>query len=362
MLKKEPSHTGYLLSLGEIAIEEDAFDEAFEYFDLIPKDSADYPAALLDQADLYQMMDIPEVAEVKLKEAKKLLPEEPLIQFALAELYYSLNRFSEAASYYLALLMENEEEIAGVSIEERLGVSYDMVGEFEKAVVYLENSLKKERTDDRLFYLAYTYEELKENAKALELFEELVENNPEYDTVYQHLGKIYQQEEELEKAQNAFEAGIRKNPYQVDLYLLASENSYRLKDTSQARVFLEKALEVGDKEEIVLQALGNLYLEEERFEEMIALYQKYELETPQSLWDLGKAFYALEEYDEAFKNYSNAYKDLKEEPEFMREYGLFLREEGYLKEAKALLRHYLQHEPLDLEIQSIVESLNQDEY
>ncbi len=361
LLKNDPHHTGYLLSLGEIAIEEDAYDDALHYFDQVPKTSPDYPAALLDLADLYQLMEIPEVSEVKLKEAQKILPEEPLILFALAELHYSLNRFKEAASSYLALLMAGETSIVGVSIEERLGISFDMSGEFEKAISHLENSLKEERTDDRLFYLGYTYYELKENEKALELFEELVENNPEYDTVYLYLGKLYQENEELDKAQLAFEKGIKQNPYAVDLYLLASENSYRLKDTENAVSLLEKALELGDKEEEVLQALGHLYLEEERFEDVITLYQKHELETPQGLWDLGKAYYALEDYDESFKNYSNAYKDLKEEPEFMREYGLFLREEGYLKEAKSLLSHYLKHEPLDLEIQSIIDSFEDED-
>lgn len=362
LLNDSPKNTGYLLSLGEIAIEEDRYDEAFQYFDEVPKDSEDYPSALLDQADLYQMMEMPDVAELKLLEAKNYLPEEPLIQFALGELYYSTQQFVEAASYYLALLMENQKVIANISIEERLGVSYDFAGKFEKAIPHLENALKLERTDDRLFYLGYTYEEIGENEKAIEIFEELLDENEDYDTVYLHLGKLYQKEEQIEQAQGILEKGIEKNPYQVDLYLLASENSYRLKEEEKAISYLEKALTLGEKEEEILQALGNLYLRQDRFNELIALYEKQELQTPQMLWDLGRAYYALEEYDEAFKAYSNAYQDLKEEPDFMREYGLFLREEGYLEDAKKLLTHYLEHEPLDLEIQSIVESFEEDDF
>src|SRR5699024_12059727 len=52
--------------------------------------------ALLILADLYQVLGMTEVSEAKLKEAARILPDESLIEFALAELYFSINKFDEA--------------------------------------------------------------------------------------------------------------------------------------------------------------------------------------------------------------------------------------------------------------------------
>lgn len=358
LLKKVPDHSGYLLSLGELAIEEDDYDTAFAYFDQIKKESPDYPAALLDAADLYQLMGIPEVAEEKLKEALRILPGEPLVNFALGELYFSLQRFMEAASYYLVLQLAGEREIAGILLSERLGVSYAMAGEFEKAITPLQEALKTSVTDDRLFYLAYTYQQLKENQRAITFYEQLETLNPEYVTLYLPLGKLYEEDEELEKAQETYEKGLKEDPFNADLYLAASSNAYRLFDTEKAISLLEKALETGEKEEDVVTSLSHLYLENEEDEKVIALYEDYPKETPSANWDLGKAYYHLEDFDQAFKFYTNAYAAFQNEPEFMKEYGLFLREEGHLPEAKQLLTRYVTLEPEDLEIVSLLESFD----
>lgn len=362
LLVKSPKNSGYLLSLGELAIEGDQYDEAFAYFDEIPNTSPDYPAALLDLADLYQLLDLPEVAEGKLKQALKILPGEPLINFALGELYYSLQRFLEAASYYLLLQMQGEKEIAGTLLVERLGVSYALSGKFEEAIAPLTEALENEVTEDRLFYLAYTYQQLKENDRAIELYQQLLTLNPEYTTLYAPLGKLYQEEEQLAQAQETFEAGISQNPYQVDLYLLASENAYRLHEETTAIELLEKALELGEKEEEVVGNLGHLYLENGDYEKVLTLYQTHDVDTPQGLWDQGKAHYELENYGEGLALFNQAYEGLKEEPEFLREYGLFLREEGQLDQAKAVLEHYVAHETQDLEIISLLEMLNSEEF
>lgn len=70
-----------------------SIDLAFEYLEKVDKQSDYYPQSLLAIADLYQVIGIPEVSEAKLKEAAGLLPDEPLIQFALAELYFSVDQF-----------------------------------------------------------------------------------------------------------------------------------------------------------------------------------------------------------------------------------------------------------------------------
>lgn len=276
LINQYPENDGLNIPLAEIAIEDNEIDLAFEYLEKVDKQSDYYPQSLLAIADLYQVIGIPEVSEAKLKEAAGLLPDEPLIQFALAELYFSVDRFKEAAVVYETLLASGINEISGISMQERLGQSLSMQGEFEAAIVPLEEALKEERTDDRLFQLAFTNLQLKENQQAINYLEELREVNPHYQSLYLYLGQALQEEEMIEEAQTVLEEGIKENPYQVELYHLASENAFRLHDRQRAEELLLKALEVGDKQDETLLTLSNLYLDDERYEDVIQVINQME--------------------------------------------------------------------------------------
>lgn len=360
LLEKYPGNEELLLGLAEIAMEDNRIDDAFEFIEGVPKDSDYYPQALLLSADLYQMLQIPEVSEAKLEEAAKILPDEPLIQFALGELYYTTDRFSEAATIYQILLNSNIDQLGGISMEERLGMALSMEGKFEEAIPHLETALKNSDSDDLLFHTAFVYLQLKENQQAINYLQQLQALNPHYQSVYLYLAEALQEEELLEEAQETIEAGISENPYQVDFYQFASENAYRLHDVKKAEEFLQKALETGEKIDETLFMLSNLNLKEADYEAVIDTIQQ--MENPDDAfaqWNLAHAYNQLEEFAEAAVHYQQANIELNHEPEFMKEYGIFLRDEGRRDEALHILTHYLEHEPGDLEVQSIIEALQQ---
>ncbi len=357
---KDTTSIVYNLPLAEIAIENDQIETAFDLLETVPKEDERYPEALLLLADLYQVLGIPEVSENKLLEAARIIPEEPLIQFALAELYFSMDRFSEAEGLYQQLLLEGVDTFSGISITERIGTALTMQGKFEEAVQILEKALEKNQSDDLLFQLALVYRQLKENDKTIFYLKQLREQNPQYQALYLYLAESLQEEELLEEAQLVIEEGIHENPYQVDFYHFASENSYRLHDPKKAEEFLQEALKVGEKEEKTLLLLSDLYLNEERFEEVIDCLDTPDvLDNPYAAWNLAHAYNELEEYEQAKRYYEEANVALAHEPDFMKEYGIFLREEGQLQESLTLLTHYLEHEPGDLEVLSILEDLKE---
>lgn len=348
----------FLLPLIEIEIENNQIETAFEMLETIAPTSDYYPQALLITADLYQILGIPEVSEAKLKEAQQLLPGEPLIEFALAELYFSNQQWKEAYEHYQTLLAANTKEMIGVSIIERIGTLLSMSGSFEEAIPYLEAALEEKETADALFQLAFVNLQLHEHEKAIESLEKVRQLDPEYQGVYLYLAEALQHEERLEEAQEVIEEGIAQNPYQVDFYHFASENSYRLHDRNKAEKYLIDALETGDKEDETRLILSNLYLNEEMYEEAIETIEELENpDHPYALWNLAQAYYHLEEYEQSAKFYDEAFFALGEEADFLREYSLFLREEGRLEEARAMLSKYLTMEPGDLEAQSIFEDL-----
>lgn len=355
-----PEADGLNIPLAEIAIENNLIDDAFVYLEKVEKDSDSYVQSLLVTADLYQVIGIPEVSEAKLKEAQRLMPKEPLILFALGELYFSNGQFQEASVAYQELLKAQVTEISSVSINERLGSAHSMSGNFEEAISFLEKALEEGQTDDRLFQLAFTYLQLHENQKAIALLQQLRALNPHYQSLYFSLGEALHEEEQLEEARIVLAEGIKENPFQVDLYQLASENAYRLHDTKQAEQLLKQALELGEKTDETRLTLSNLYLNEQRFDEVIDVIQQMDEQGhPYGEWNLAHAYNELEEFDLAKIHYEQAYQELAHEPEFLKEYAVFLREDGQLEKAKELLQHYLQHEPGDNDAQSLLDDIEE---
>ncbi|MBM7709376.1 tetratricopeptide repeat protein [Enterococcus lemanii] len=361
LIKRLPENEAdFLLPLAEIAIENDDIEAAFAYLEKIQPNSENYPSALLITADIYQVLGIPEVSEAKLKEAEKILPEEPLITFALAELYFSNQQWSKAHEQYQKLLALKMEEVAGVALVERIGNLLSMQGDFEASIPYLEAAVEKKETPDNLFQLAFVQLQLKENEKAIEALDKIRQLDPQYQAVYLYLAEALQAEERLEEAQAVIEEGLKENPYQVDFYHFASENSYRLHDSKKAEQYLIDALQTGEKEDETLLILSNLYLSEELYEEAIEAVEAMEnTDQPYALWNLAQAYYQLEEFEQAAKFYAEASFSLQDEADFLKEYGLFLREEGRLREASEYLVNYLNLEPGDLEVLSILEDLQE---
>lgn len=358
--KVVPDEDGWQIDLAEIAIENGDADQAIAHLDRISKDSDNYPTALLTAADLYQTLGMPEVSEQKLKEAAELLPQEAVITFSLGELFYSQGKYLSAIVYYEQLLAAGVNEMAGVSVEERLGFSLSSLGDSEEALPHLERALAEKETEDRLFYLAFTNEQLHEHERAINEYEKLRALNPRYTSLYPHLGKLLQEEDRLEEAQTVLLEGIREDPYQAELFRLAADNSYRLHDAKKSEELLRQGLALGEKNDELNLALGNLLLEQERFDEAITTLLAVEGEDPYAKWELAQAYQAQEDYENAGSYYAQAAKELVNEPDFLKDYGLFLRDEGAVKQAQELFKKYLTLVPGDLEIESLLDDSDRE--
>ncbi|MBO1306766.1 tetratricopeptide repeat protein [Enterococcus sp. 669A] len=353
-----PEEDSFYLYLAEMAIEDDEIDQAFDYLEKITPESDNYVQSLLITADLYQVLGIPEVSEAKLLQAKNAAPEEPLIIFALAELHFSNNQLGEAIDEYAQLQKQGINEVATISINERLGTAYSLLGGFEESLPFLEQALEEDRTADRLFQIGFTYYQLHDYQRAMIYLQEVIALEPTYQSAYYYLADAMKEEELLEEAFETAEEGIKENPFQVDLLHLASEVAYRLKDSNKAEELLLQALELGEKTDETLLTLSNLYLNEDQPEKAIEMVEKMdEQDNPYGEWNLGQAYNEIEEFAQARQHYQQAYAQLSHEPEFLKEYGIFLREDGLAEQAKQVLSAYLQLEPGDLEAASLLEDL-----
>ena len=353
--KLAPHYPEAYISLAQIASEDGQVEESFAYLEEITSDNDWYVTALLVKADLYQMEGLPDVAREKLAEAKQL-SDEPLVTFGMAEIDFELGNFNQAIKEYASLDNRMIYEQTGVSTYQRIGVSYASLGKFEVAIEFLEKALEIEYDDAVAFELATILYDQKEYQKANLYFKQIDTISPEFEGYEYGYALSLHAEHQTEEALRLTQQGLSKNPFDTRLLLLASQLSYELHDEQKAEDYLLKAKDnAEDLEEIVLR-LSNLYLEQERFDEVLK-FEEQDIDNVLTKWNIARAYQALEQTTAALERYRLLLSDLKENPEFLEQYIYLLREMGDFEEAKHQAEHYLHLVPDDVEMQELYNSL-----
>ncbi len=345
------------IQLGQIAIEDGLVEEALGYLEEIPEDSPFYLEALLVKADLYQSEGLADVAREKLLEAVSL-SDEPIILLGLAEIDMELEQFKEAISYYAQLDNRATYELTGISTYQRIGLAYASLGKFEVAVEFLEKAVELEYDDQTVFELAALLLEQEEYQKSSLYFKQLDTINPEFEGYEYLYAQALHAEHKLEEAIGVLQQGLAKNEFDVVLLLLASQYAYEAHDEAGAEDYLLKAKDLADDANEVTLRLSSLYLEQERFEEVVALFDE-DLDNVLARWNVAKAYQALEKDEQALEIFEGLLADLAENPEFLADYIQLLRVYGRLEEAERLAGAYLTLVPDDVEMQ---EFYGQEEY
>ena len=346
------------VNLAQIAAEDDDLTEAFLYLDAIDETSPDYVSALLVMADLYDMEGLTDVAREKLLLAADISPD-PLVLFGLAELDLDLGHFKEAIDYYAQLDNREILELTGVSTYQRIGHAYAALGKFEAAVEFLEKAVEIEYDDQTVFELAVILYDMEEYQKANLYFKQLETMNPDFDGYEYVYALSLQKENQGSEALRVVQQGLSKNSFDSNLLLLASQLSYEQHDSRSAESYLLEAKQVSDDTEEVLMRLSNLYLEEERYEDVVAQDDEA-IDNVLTKWNMAKAYRQLEDEDKAYEAYHDLEADLYDNPEFLQDYAYLLYEYGYRKQAQKIAEHYLTLVPDDMAMADFLENLRLD--
>lgn len=344
------------LNLAQIVAEDGDIEAAFLYLDAISETSDDYVNALLVMADLYQMEGLADVAKDKLEQALEL-SDQPVIRFGLAEMQMEVGDFKDAITNYAAL--DNRELLAltGVSTYERIGRAYADMGKFEVAIEFLEKAVEIEYDDHTVFELATLLFEQEEYQRANLYFKQLETMNSGFVGYDYYYAQSLHQEHKLAEALTVAQQGLTKNAYDSQLLLLASQLAYENHDTTLSESYLLSAKDLAEDLEEVALRLSNLYLTEERYQDVVAL-TSLDSDNLLTQWNIAKAYQALEQEEDALKRYQVIAKDLKQNPDFLQEYTYLLREFGQLEEAKETVKTYLELVPDDLNMQTFLEELS----
>ncbi|WP_172369393.1 tetratricopeptide repeat protein [Sporosarcina jiandibaonis] len=336
LLNHLPDEAQLKIDRANILIELDKEDEALLLLSEIKPQDEEYVQALLALADYYQMTGLAETALSKVKEAYTLLPNEPIIRFAYAELLLDSGKFSEAARFY-SELKEEVEKIGDVSISSRLAETYSAGAAYEQSIPYYEELLEEKRLPDTLFGAAFAYYQLGEATKAVPLLNELIDIDPDYYSAYMLAGKAMQLAGNEEKAYKMFQKGINRDEFDKELQLSAGKCALKLGRPDEAEQHLKDALALDPEYVEALITLASLYNENERDEdliELLAFAREENIDIPLLNAFLAYAYERTDQFKKAYDSFVKAYSEMKDDYEFLSKYASFLIEEG--KRGKAV--------------------------
>lgn len=343
------------LNLAAIASEDGQIEEAFTYLEEIQADSDWYVSSLALKADLYQLEGLTDVAREKLLEALTY-SEDSLLILGLAELDSELENYQAAIQAYAQLDNRSIYEQTGISTYQRIGFAYAQLGKFETATEFLEKALELEYDDLTAFELASLYFDQEEYQKATLYFKQLDTISPDFEGYEYGYSQALHKEHQVQEALRIAKQGLEKNPFETRLLLAASQFSYELHDASGAENYLLTAKEDAEDIEEILLRLATIYLEQERYEDILDL-QSEEPENLLTKWMIARSYQEMDDLDTAYEHYQELTGDLKDNPEFLEHYIYLLRELGHFEEAKVHAHTYLKLVPDDVQMQELFERL-----
>lgn len=335
-------------------------DKALELLMQIEDAAEEYPQALLVLADYYQMQGLFEVAELRINEALRILPHEPLLQFAKAELLFETGRFSEAARIYEEL-KEQDAYMAGVSLIERLAEVYRAGAAYETALEYYLKALEEEMKPDLLFGAAYAAFQIQKYELATKKLEDLKELDPDYFSAYLLLAESYTMQEDNQKAYETILEGIKRDEYDKSLFLFAGKIALKISVPDEAEQHLRNAIALDPEYMEAILTLMSLLSTQQRDEDVIELYN--DLQNNDFDWTtlypfVAQSYENLEHFDRAYEFYRLAYNEFKEDSSFLEKFLYFLLEEGKRQEAQAVLQQLLLLHPAEAHWLEMLDSLD----
>jgi tetratricopeptide (TPR) repeat protein len=351
-----PDESELTLLFADILIDLDEEEDAIEILNGIPEEDPAFVQSLLLLGDLYQMQGLFEVCEQKLLLAKRKLPNEPLVDFALAEFYLSQGDYRKSSNLFKEIVKE-QEIIAGINVNSRIAECLSAAGDFEDALPFYHKAVEDKPDIDTLFRYGFTAYQAGNYKTAIEVFLQLKDMDPEYTSLYLYLGKAYEQEGMHEESYQIVKEGLKVDDFNKELHLYAAKISMKIGDPTKVEEHLRQSIALDPGYIEAIHMLTKLLLKEDRYEdvveciEQVSSYGEYD---PQFDWDLAHSKNKLEQYSDALNHYRHAYTSFKDDVEFLEEYGYFLLEEGEREHSIRIFKRLLELEPTRVDIEEML--------
>ncbi|EGA89645.1 hypothetical protein GPDM_10120 [Planococcus donghaensis MPA1U2] len=342
-----PEEAQLTIDKANLLIDADREDDALNALMEIPKDDELYAQALVTLADLFQLQGLLEAAENRLNEAIDLMPEEPLLQQAKAELLLDSGRYLESAKIYQELEAQHV-VIEGVNISERLAEVYSAGAAYEEALPYYEKALEDLATPDVLFGAAFAAFQTRQYEMAVRRLDELIGIDPDYFSAYLLKAQSYNMAEDYQPAYQAISEGLARDEFDKELYLFAGKLALKLGKAEEGVEHLRQAIALDPEYMEAIYTLVSYFHAQEQDEEVLELAEMV-VESGDDWAGLypmvAEAYERTENYKQATVYYDKAYSSFKDDADFLKKYTLFLIEEGKRERALEIIKELQVLEP-----------------
>lgn len=340
---KYPSESEILIYFIDGLISENQIDEALEYLNDVELSTE----RLLLEADLYQQINMIDVAIDKIEQALDLEPSDPIIHFALAELLYYDGQYIRASREYDTVLETGEHEINGVNLFSRLADSSLQSGNYSDALSWFDELSEEEMTSEDYLKRAIAYEKNDFTQEAIKSVKTLLHKDPDFMQGYYFLQQLYENEKDFPNAIDIGLEGLKLNQFYKELMYSTGALLIEYGDQNEGVRLLKQALEVDPAYQEPLIMLADFFRNEEDYEALIELIQYVDEEDmdPNLMWQFAYAYGEEERDKEASHFYELAFNDLNEDIDFLKDYYYYLIETGQVAQAKSVLESLLSLDP-----------------
>ena len=347
-LNDNVDHDDYVISyLVDSYISEARLDDALTLIN----NSPETPTVLMLKSEIFQQMNLNDVAVRLLFEAKTMT-DDIIIDFALAELYYTTGDLEEAIRFYETVLNEGLEEVNGIIISLRLAdINLNLLN-FDDARAYFDNVPDESYGNEDFYKEALLEYNLKEYDRAKTLLEKVLDNEPYFINAYILLMNIYETEHNLDEALETMLRYLRENDKNALVYFHIGRLYFRQNKPEEAIENFSLATSLDEDYDDAYLMLFESILKTGETGTIDDYVKHLDINSlsGESIYLLAKIEAENENDDKAIKYYEDAESLIGDSSEFYADYYYYLTEINHPNK-KNVLEKLIKLEPDNLEWQ-----------
>ena len=347
-LNDNVDHDDYVISyLVDSYISEARLDDALTLIN----NSPETPTVLMLKSEIFQQMNLNDVA-VRLLFDAKTMTDDIIIDFALAELYYTTGDLEEAIRFYETVLNEGLEEVNGIIISLRLAdINLNLLN-FDDARAYFDNVPDESYGNEDFYKEALLEYNLKEYDRAKTLLDKVLDNEPYFINAYILLMNIYETEHNLDDALETMRRYLRENDKNALVYFHIGRLYFRQNKPEEAIEHFSLATSLDEDYDDAYLMLFESILKTGETATIDDYVKHLDINSlsGESIYLLAKIEAENENDDKAIKYYEDAESLIGESSEFYADYYYYLTEINH-QNKKNVHEQLIKLEPDNLEWQ-----------
>lgn len=323
-LYNQTEHDDEILAyLTDLMITDNRLDEALSLINSSKRTAT----VLMLKAEIFQQLNMNDIAVKALFDAKELT-DDPIIDFAIAELYFHDGDLSEANRHYQLMLNKEIEQVNQIDINLRLAEINMNLLNLEDAKTYFTAADNDNFTNDDWYREALLEYQLQEYDNAITLLEKVLDNEPYYMNAYILLMNVHETQHDLEKAIDIMQKYLTEDDKHPLAYFHLGRLHFRTNQAENALQYFKKAIDIDqDYDDAYLMLFETLLKLDatEEIDDYINNFDHHAL-SGESLYLLAKIYAMNEDDEKAMKYYDEASALIGDSLEFYEDYFYYLSE------------------------------------